>query len=429
MRIAFVSQPFGDIVPGAVSGAIQMWTCEIARRLARRCHVVVCTKRGRWAGSLRLHKKLEWDQGVLYRRWSVLPDTALLGIRTLFSGSGTIEGPWFAAESYYSLYIRAVAKYLARTGCDIVHVINFSQWVPVVRRFCPGAKIVLHMRCEWLTQLDRLTIGQRLEQADAIIGCSEFVTEKIRRRFPEHASRCRAVLNGVDITRFRPRDSGRARKPGAAPRLLFVGRVSPEKGVHVLLDAFQQVVTQYPEAQLEIVGPLGSPPIDFIVKLAEDQKVRNLASFYNGEYYSHLQERVAWCTPGRVVFSGRVFHPAVHEHYRDADIFVFPSVWDEPFGVPVIEAMASEVPVIATRVGGIPEMIEDGKNGLLVEADNAEALAGAILRLLENEDLRRSLGKAGRQRAVEQFSFDMIAERLLSEYGNLCGSGRTEGSE
>src|SRR5574337_618669 len=418
MRVGFVSQPFNNVVPGSLSEAIPMWTYEMARRLAHCCNVIVCARRGGLA-SLRSQKKLQWDQGVQYRRWSVIPDMALLGLRRSFSRSEIIRHPWFASERYYRLYIQAVANYLAENQCDIVHLINFSQWVPVIRRICPGAKIVLHMLCEWLTQLDPSMVSQRLEQADAIIGCSEFVTEKIRRRFPEHAGRCRALPNCVDITRFQPRDGGRARKRGATPRLLFVGRVSPEKGVHVLLDAFQKVLTQYPEAQLEIAGPIGSAKIDYIVKLSEDPKVRNLASFYKGEYYSYLQERVARCTPGRVVFSNRVLHHDVIEHYRGADIFVFPSVWDEPFGVPVIEAMACGVPVVATGVGGIPEMIEDGKSGLLVEADNAEALAEAIVCLLRNEGLRESLGRTGRQRAVERFSFDMIAERLLSEYEHL----------
>ena len=108
------------------------------------------------------------------------------------------------------------------------------------------------------------------------------------------------------------------------------------------------------------------------------------------------------------------------EFYRSAHVFVFPSVWDEPFGMPIIEAMACGIPVIATHGGGIPEIIEDGKTGFLVERGDTDGLADAILRLLRDKHLMQSVGEAGRQRATEQFSWDRISEDLMSAYKRLA---------
>jgi len=100
-------------------------------------------------------------------------------------------------------------------------------------------------------------------------------------------------------------------------------------------------------------------------------------------------------------------------------VFVQPS-FSEAFGMPVAEAMASGLPVVAARVGGIPEAVVNGKTGLLVESGDATALAEAILRLFEDEDLRKSMGKAAHKRAVNTFSWDQIVENLLRQYKNIC---------
>lgn len=88
--------------------------------------------------------------------------------------------------------------------------------------------------------------------------------------------------------------------------------------------------------------------------------------------------------------------------------------------MPPLEAMSVEVPVVATRSGGIVETVENGKTGLLVERNDVHALAEAILRLLSNEDLRQSMGKSGRKRVVEFFSFEQMVENFLRHYKNLC---------
>src|ERR1700731_2892725 len=122
-------------------------------------------------------------------------------------------------------------------ACDVVHIQNFSQFVPLVRRINPQARIVLHMHSDWLVQLDRYLIEPRLADTDQIVENSEYVTGAIRKHFPNHALRCDTVYNGVDIDAFYPP----AKDAFCSKRdlIVWVGRLSPEKGVHVLLDAFE----------------------------------------------------------------------------------------------------------------------------------------------------------------------------------------------
>jgi len=210
-----------------------------------------------------------------------------------------------------------------------------------------------------------------------------------------------------------------ARKRDEAKRLLFVGRVSPEKGLHVLLDAFQKVIERYPRTRLEIVGPASLVSIELLVTLSDDPKVADLASFYSGSYFSHLRDKLPSGVAPQVCFTGSVPYSQLTNHYRNGDVYVQPS-FSEAFGMPVAEAMASGLPVVAARVGGIPEVVVNGKTGLLVESGDATALAEAILRLFEDEDLRKSMAKAGRQRILELFSWERIVESLLRQYKSIC---------
>jgi glycosyltransferase involved in cell wall biosynthesis len=201
--------------------------------------------------------------------------------------------------------------------------------------------------------------------------------------------------------------------------LLFVGRVSPEKGLHVLIDAFRQVVMRHPEARLEIIGPEAKPPLEFIVALSDDPRLSDLASFYHKSYLAQLQERLPASLARHVTFSGPLPYSHLVNRYCEAEAFVFPSVCHEAFGMPIIEAMACQVPVVATRSGGITEIVENSKTGLLVERGDVAALAEAIMLLLENDDLRRLLGRMARQSVLERFSWEQIVSDLFCGYEGM----------
>ena len=424
MKIAFVTQHWDEVVPRVGgSSSIPILTYQIARRLTQSGEVIIYAKRGHSQQKVQCD-----DEGIHYRRMSVTAEDWLLKPFKLLgrlSGFRNPKRPFFASRLYYLGYALQVARDLRTQQPDIVHIHNFSQFVPVIRAFNPKVKIVLHMHCEWLTQLDQAMIEQRLRHVDLVVGCSEYITEKVRRRFPQFAGRCQTVFNGVDVHHFVSENSHSVSKENDVKRLLFVGRISPEKGVHVLMDAFQKVVEHCPQVQLDIVGPGGNAPFEFVVFVSDDEKVSDLASFYGrilrrGDYFSYLQRRLPSNLASRVNFVGPVPNSLVIDYYRDADVFILPSLWNEPFGMPLVEAMASEVPVIATRGGGITEIVEEGQTGLLVERDNATALAEAILRLLVDDDLRKRMGKAGREQAIERYSWDLVTENLLHLYEDIC---------
>jgi glycosyltransferase involved in cell wall biosynthesis len=410
MKIGFISQPFDNGVPPDPGGSIGWLTWEMARRLSRSCQVEVCAP---GVGPQAPHE--QWEN-VRFHRFRLRPDRWLLDRPRGLKGP-TSERNDLHSVLYYPLYALRVANHLRASGCDIVHIHNFSQFVPIVRLLNPKAKIVLHMNCDWLNELDRDLIDKRLKNVDGIIGCSDYITNQVKRRFPHHADRCATLYNGADIARFSPRSQVPLEEE--CKRVLFAGRVSPEKGIHVLLDAFKRVIVQEPKAQLRIVGGPYIPPLSFHVDRSSDPMVKALRRFYTLDYMEYLRETAKAMPENCVSFLGHLAHGELSIQFCDADVFVHPSVWGEPFGMSVAEAMGAGLPVVATRVGGLPEVVVEAKTGLLVEPDNPVLLADAILQLLCNEKRARSMGTAGAERVTKLFSWDTVTARLYSLYEAL----------
>ena len=358
--------------------------------------------------------------GVKFNAVPMRFDNRLLRCLKPFSRNVKPNRPLFATNLYYLGYILNIALRLRKEQCDIVHIHNFSQFIPTIRALNPNIKIALHMHCEWLTQIDQNIIERRLKKTDLIISCSEYITQKTRLAFPEFANRCHTVYNGIDIYSFTPGNKTRIGKSDDSHKnILFIGRISPEKGVHILLDAFEKVLKCYPNLHLQLIGPHTPAPLEYIITLSDDPKVSELSTFYSGGYLSHLKKKISPDLVNSVTFYKHIPYSNLSNYCHGAHLFVFPSVWDEPFGMPIIEAMACGLPVVATRGGGIPEIIENGKTGLLVERGDAGTLAEAIVSLIQDQPLRDSIGNAGRQCVLERFTWDRISEDLLSAYGKL----------
>jgi glycosyltransferase involved in cell wall biosynthesis len=419
MKIAFVDQPLGAFtLPPTNSVAI--WIHEVARRLAAgHGHAVTVIARG----SRRQPAVERAPDGVVIRRPAPARERRGLGRLARLAERSMPLGPRPYAAALYHLDYAVQAAWAARAqGCDVIHLHNFSQFAPVARAFNPRARIVLHMHCAWLTQLDRGMIARRLRAVDLIVGCCEHLTAGIRERFPEHADRCRTVFNGVT-----PEMAAGPRPPSAngTRRVVFVGRVSPEKGLHVLADALKRVAERWPHTHLAVVGSPRQLPLDYLLSLSDDAAVQDLAAFYDGgsevSYYDHVRRQLeALGIADQVAFTGAVPHPQVAEYYRGADVYVQPS-FSEAFPIPVPEAMAAGLPVVASDVGGIPEAVVAGQTGLLVKPGDAAALAEALLRVLSDDGLRRAMGEAARQRALSLFSWDRIAQEMAGHYQALSG--------
>jgi glycosyltransferase involved in cell wall biosynthesis len=202
---------------------------------------------------------------------------------------------------------------------------------------------------------------------------------------------------------------------------LFVGRISPEKGIHLLLEAFAKVHEADPNVVLDLVGHYAPAPFELLVGVSEDQRVRDLAVFYDPSKGSYMDQVKALIPPSmteKVRFRGGVPYTEIVEEYRKADIFVNAS-YSEGFCLPVVEATGYGLPVVAARAGGNAEMVVDGETGFVFEIGDEQALASAMLSLVQDGSLREQMGKAGRQRVLEAFSYDAIVNKMEATYKGL----------
>jgi spore coat protein SA len=300
------------------------------------------------------------------------------------------------------------------------HIHNFPQHGPILKAICPTTKIALHMNCEWLNQFPRAIACARLKSIDLVICCSDYIRDRVLEVFPEMDGRVHTLYNGVETDRF---GSGLTATNGHD--IYFIGRISPEKGVHVLIQAFKQVVQEIVEARLFIVGREGALPRSCSQAISDDPIQASAEKFYERSgisiYSEMLQNEVAGLPSGYVSFLGQLSHTDLIERLRSAVLVVQPSLWQEPFGMPVAEAMAMGLPAVVTRGGGLPEIVEDQKTGIIVERGQPEGLAGAIVALLRAPERRRAMGAAARRRAVERFSFRVLVTQLEQQYQSLLG--------
>jgi len=335
-------------------------------------------------------------------------------------------------------YGRRVAADLNKQGCDVIHLQHCSQYAPLIRALNPEAKIVLHLHSEWFSQSNPKQLIDRLSAVDLLTTVGDYVTGKTKLSFPVVADRCETTYNGIDGREFSKENDYAASRRRRVKRILYSGAVSPHKGLHVLLDAFVLVARQYPDVVLDVVGPVGNYPIQESFDSRDLEAIRNVAPFYDtsfwslikskitgnhtskGLYIRYLESRLPEEIADKVSFLGMFQRPELVDRYYQSDIFAFAPIWDEGFGLPAVEAMAAGLPVVTSRSGTLVETVIDGKTGILVEKNNASELAQALLLLLNDDDLRETMGRAGRQRALRHFTWDKIAEDMHARYLTLC---------
>jgi len=422
MKIAFVSQPIDGMIPPP-QNSIGIIVYEFARQLAamstadEKLEVSVLTL-GPKSRSGFLH-----EDGVDYYHLQSFADHYAAKTLQKLTASGDPLKPYYASPWAYPAFAWQVAQKVKELGADVVHFMNFSQFIPLVRKVNPEVKIVLHMECEWLNQLSPDLLKPRLEQTDLILGCADFITNRAKDSFPHLADRCQTLYNGIDVSRFDKTSDSETAAP-RPPKLTFVGRVSPEKGGHVLLDAMARVIKVLPEAQLEIIGGIGSVPEEYVLAITDDPLVKDLRRFYDAEghcnYAQSLQNQVKDLgLANNVDFVGPIPNADLQDRLRSTDLLVFPSVWEEPFGIPPVEGMAMGMPVIVTKSGGMNETVLHEKTGLVVERNDPDDLASAILRLLKDPALRQSMGDAAHAWAHETFSYATLSRQLRDYYQQL----------
>jgi glycosyltransferase involved in cell wall biosynthesis len=225
-------------------------------------------------------------------------------------------------------------------------------------------------------------------QAQVVTATSHFLAVATRRHYTD--KEIHVVPFGVDCEVFRPTERINMT---SAVTLGFVKHLRVKYGPEYLIRAMEVVVREYPQTRLLMAGsgPLRSSLEALTPQLGLTRKIS---------------------------FLGAVEHRQVPEILKNVDIFVMPSIQEE-FGVAAVEAQAMEIPVVATRVGGVPEVVLDGETGILVEPGNSGQLAQAILTLIENPALRRQMGERGRRHVLANYRWEdnaALMERLYDRF-------------
>jgi glycosyltransferase involved in cell wall biosynthesis len=249
-----------------------------------------------------------------------------------------------------------------------------------------------------LHDLVRPGVGRRiLSTAARLSSVTLAISTSVARVIGDGSDRVRVVHPAVDLRRFAPgpADPSLRRLLTDDPDALLigiVGRIDPMKGIDVLIRAMAQLNGSAAAARLVVVG---SPGLD------------------TGGYEQQVRKEADRLVGSRARFVGRI--DEVPEVLRSLDILVNASA-EEPFGLTVLEAQASGVPIVAPASGGLPDFVTDGDNGLLVPPGDVGALAGALERLLGDAELRQRLGRRGRETAAADHGLPKRAEILARVY-------------
>ncbi|MER6471916.1 glycogen synthase [Streptomyces collinus] len=379
MRVGLLTREYPPDVYGGAGVHVEFLARELSALVDLEVH---CWGEGRGVGVVR------------HRPWSVL-DGSNDALRT-FSVDLSIAAALEGRELVHShTWYANLAGHLAKLLYGVPHVVTAHSLEPLR----PWKAEQLGGGYALSSWSERTAV----EAADAVVAVSGAMREDILACYPAlDPARVHVVHNGIDTALYRP-DHGtdalvRHGIDPDRPYVLFVGRITRQKGVPHLLRAVRDID---PGAQVVLcAGAPDTPEID-----------REFRELY--EELSRVRAGVFWIPQ-------MLPRPDVIQLLTRAAVFVCPSVY-EPLGIVNLEAMACGTPVVASGVGGIPEVVDDGRTGLLVDADDAfEAnLARALDTVLGDPEAARRMGEAGRARAVGEFGWDAVARRTAGLYEEI----------
>ena len=243
----------------------------------------------------------------------------------------------------------------------------------------------------------RIFEEKMLKRSNKIIAVSDFTRRELLQYYKVKEDKIRVIHNGVDVNKFQPAGDKRKAKEelGFNPDdtvILSVGRLYARKGLFTLIESMPQVVRRFPRAKFIISGRGQSNEMKKLVAHAQKLGVR-----------------------GNIVFTGYFPDKKLPRLYQAADIFAFSTFYEHhPFAV--LEALSTGLPVVTTKVGGIPETIEDGKNGFLCQPFNAREFSDRILYFLEHPAEASEMAQQARKTILEQFDWRLIVKKVLAVY-------------
>ncbi len=317
-----------------------------------------------------------------------------------------VDGGESLGKARYLLHARRVKALIESLSPDLVHALHLTSY-GFLAALSGARPLVVSvwgtdiLEAPSLTPFHRWLTRYALAQAEAITATGLHLAVETTR----HAPRSRPVTvvpYGVDLERFSPVER---RAAGDAVVAGCVTRLSPEKGVRYLIEAFALLRERYGDRlRLRIAG--------------DDTG--------DGRERRRTEEQVAGAgLDGSVELLGWVDHASLPAFLQDVDIYVQPSLF-EGFGVAAAEAAAMELPIVASNVHGLPDVVRHGRSGYLVPPRDAAALAAAVARLVDDPPLRTALGKAGRELVAAQYDWQANAAQMERVY-SLALKGRQAG--
>jgi glycosyltransferase involved in cell wall biosynthesis len=315
-------------------------------------------------------------------------------------------------EMHY-VFIPSMLKPLLKEETDIIHAHSYGYFqtnAGALTRQMRGTPMVLtpHFHPSWsmwggskrkqLRKLyDRIFAKSALLAADMII-CHTKNEKELLSEFPIPEEKVRIIPAGIDFKRFEsiPSPSYFRDHFGLTGRIvLYAGRLASNKGLSHLIKAAPEVLSEFPNTTFVLVGE------DEGERKALEAQAQGLG----------ISKDIVFCG---YIGDDRLFKSA----FAACNVFVLPSEY-EAFGLVLLEAMACEKPCVATNVGGVPDVVEGNKTGILVEYGNPQQLAQAIISLLGDESKSRSMGRAGRERVRERFTWPKVVDQLEDVYRSL----------
>jgi len=282
-----------------------------------------------------------------------------------------------------------IVRAIRKINPEIIHVQSFCIAIPALisKKFYKIPYVLWGQGSDvYLPDpLTKMTSKITMQNADSMIALTEDMKQAMQSIYYRDVA---VVPNGIEFKEYMSEAPVNMIK-GSEKRILFVGRLYPVKGVQYLLQAMKIIHEEMPDVKLILVG--------------------------DGEEREHLESLTdSLEIRERVEFAGRVLHKKVQDYMNQADVLVLPSL-SEGFPLTILEAMACGLPIVATRVRGVPDIVENDTNGYLVDTKDPEQIAWALLKILENEQLRKNISKNNREK-VKTYSWDKVVVQLERIY-------------
>jgi glycosyltransferase involved in cell wall biosynthesis len=231
--------------------------------------------------------------------------------------------------------------------------------------------------------------SKNLKKADYIITVSNFVKDIIKQKYPEN--KIITVPNFVDTNIIKKEEVSKSPFSEDNINIIFPSRISREKGIWDLINVCK-LLKKYKNIKIHVYG--SGPELKKLIYKKEKLKLNNL------------------------LFYGKISNDLLLKYFTFSDMILNIPVWNEPLGRVALESCNLGKPIISTNVGGIPEIIENGKNGILVQPSNCQQITDSIIKLSDDEKLRRKMGEEGKKIIKKKFSSEVVTKKVIELYKN-----------